>query len=346
MLDYIIVGFGLSGLSFVEQLEDHNKSFVVFENASQRSSRVAGGIYNPVILKRFTAAWNVLDQMEKAVPFYKNVEAKLGEQLVNDLPVLRRFNSVEEQNSWFEASDKPILKHFLSPDLIPNTNEALDIPFQYGKVKQTGKIEVEKMLTSYADYLTQKNSFVQSSFEHSELVVEEDCVVYKDYKAKNIVFTEGFGLKNNPFFNDLPLVGNKGEYLLIKCESLELDVAIKSSVFIIPQGNDVYKVGATYNNQDKTPEPTSSAREELIRKLDMILKTPYQIVGQVAGIRPTTKDRRPLVGVHPIHQNMYILNGLGSRGILIGPTIADQLYQFIENDIPLPMEMDIKRFGN
>ena len=43
-VDYIIVGLGLAGLAFVEELIQANKSFIVFEDDSQTSSLVAGGV--------------------------------------------------------------------------------------------------------------------------------------------------------------------------------------------------------------------------------------------------------------------------------------------------------------
>lgn len=106
MIDYLVVGLGLAGVSFCEQLEAHNKTFHVISDASQTSSVVAGGLYNPVILKRFTLAWNAHEQLETALPFYKNLENKLQTQLDYKISVLRRFASIEEQNMWFEAADK------------------------------------------------------------------------------------------------------------------------------------------------------------------------------------------------------------------------------------------------
>jgi len=47
-VDYIVVGCGLAGIAFCEQLLANNKSFVVFDDDSQKSSTVAGGLYNPV----------------------------------------------------------------------------------------------------------------------------------------------------------------------------------------------------------------------------------------------------------------------------------------------------------
>ena len=98
MLDYLIVGLGLAGVSFCEQLEKSGKTFKVISDTSQTSSVVAGGLYNPVILKRFTMAWNAKEQMDMAIPFYRSVEKKLKVTLDYKVPVLRRFASIEELN--------------------------------------------------------------------------------------------------------------------------------------------------------------------------------------------------------------------------------------------------------
>ncbi|MDY8134698.1 FAD-dependent oxidoreductase [Aquimarina sp. 2201CG5-10] len=344
MVDYIVVGFGLAGLSFVEQLERNGKSYLVYEDYSQKSSRVAGGLYNPIILKRFTAAWKAQEQTEIALPFYRGIEKKLQESLVFDLPVLRRFNSIEEQNMWFEACDKPILNKFLSSDLISNTNIALDIPYHYGRVKDTRRINIQKMLACYAQYLEKKDLLIRKSFKHEDLNISKETIEYKGNEARNIVFTEGYGVTKNPLFNYLPLYGNKGEYIVIKSSELELKEAVKSSVFIIPLGENLYKVGATYNNKDNSQDTTSLAKIEIEKKLKTFLKTPYEIVDQVAGIRPTVKDRRPLVGTHPEYSKVHILNGLGSRGIIMTPSMASQLYNYIHKGIPLDIEIDIRRF--
>lgn len=346
MLDYIVVGLGLSGLSFVEQLESNNKSYYVYEDSSQRSSRVAGGLYNPVVLKRFTLAWQASEQIKTAVSFYKSIETKLQKSFVSELPVLRRFNAIEEQNNWFEACDKPILNEFLSSELIRNENTAVEIPFHYGKVKHTGKIEINALLSSYVDFLKTNTNLGNESFDYNQVVIKEDFIQYKEIKCKHIVFAEGFGMKKNPFFNHLPLYGNKGEYIIIKSVALKVEEAIKSSIFIIPLGNDIYKVGATYNNKDTSAQITTTAREELQKKLEQFLKVPYEVIDQVAGIRPTVKDRRPLLGTHSECQNIHILNGMGSRGILMAPTMAKTLYDYIEKGIPLQKEIDIKRFEN
>lgn len=345
MLDYIVVGLGLAGVSFCETLRKQHKTFVCYNDNSQQASLVAGGLYNPVILKRFTLSWNATEQVAIANRFYSELEENLAISFNEKLPVLRRFHSAEEQNLWFEAADKENLKPYLSLTLLPNKNNALNAPVGYGKVLQTGRIDTKTLIESYHQYLLKKDQIKAESFQHNELVITDKYIAYKGVKAKQIVFAEGYGLAKNPFFNTLPLQGSKGEYIIIKSKELKETNAIKSSIFIIPLGNDLYKVGANYDREDKSNKPTNTAKEGLAKKLEKVLTCDYEIVDQVAGVRPTIKDRRPLVGRHPNHQNLYILNGFGSHGILIGPWAALSLYQYIENKEPLNKEMDIQRFN-
>jgi len=344
MLDYIIVGSGLSGIAVAEKLLSRNKTILVFDDKSQSSSTVAGGIYNPVILKRFTLAWNANDQLDTALSFYSSLEEKLSISLIQPLPIYRRFHSVEEQNNWFSAMDKPYLSRFLDEKLVSSINPHIPSSHSFGHVKETGVVNTELLLEKYRSYLSEINSFEEETFDFDHLELKEDQCTYKNWKARNIIFCDGFGLKKNPFFNYLPLNGNKGEYLIIKAEDLKLDVAVKSSIFIIPLGEDLYKVGATYNNWDKSKEPTEEGKNYLLEKLSGFLKCDFEVVDQIAGIRPATNDRKPLVGKHPKYVNMYCCNGFGSRGVLIGPTVASELINYIEDSVPLSEEIDIKRF--
>ena len=344
VVDFVVIGNGLAGISFSEQLRVHQKSFVVFDNASQQSSSVAGGLYNPVVLKRFTPVWKSKEQLEIALALYNSIEREFKIKIDYKIPVLRKFVSREEQNDWFSASDKPKLSEFLSTNLVKNKNTSIDAPYGFGEVLQTGRIDVFTLMETYKTHLLEQKRFFETEFLYDELEILKDGFQYFDIKAKHIVFTEGYGIKNNKFFKDLPLIGTKGELLTIHAPDLKLDYVIKSAVFIIPLGNDLYKIGSTYNWSDRSNNVTEEAKEELLSKLNRFINCSYKVVDHVAGIRPTVKDRRPIVGRHAQHKNMFILNGLGTRGVMIGPYVAKQLFDLIEKGIPLDAEIDLKRF--
>ncbi|TRW25209.1 FAD-binding oxidoreductase [Flavobacterium zepuense] len=344
MKDFIIVGGGLAGISFAETCILNNKSFMLISDDSHNSSIVAAGLYNPVILKRFSLPQDSKLHLDYMKPFYKNVEQRIGAQVDFPLPIYRKFASIEEQNMWFEAMDKPSLEPFLSKHIMSKKYEYLPSPFNFGEVLGTGYVDTASLLTNYCNYLNSIGGLMRECFNYEELVVSDDHVSYKDITARHIIFAEGFGLHANPYFNYLPLDGTKGELLIIHALDLKLDVAVNSGVFILPLGNDLYKVGATYEWYDKTATTTEAGRQELLEKVSELITCDYMVVNHLAGIRPTVKDRKSLIGTHHKYKNVHLLNGLGTRGVMLGPYMAKLLYESIENGAVIPREINLNRF--
>ena len=75
-----------------------------------------------------------------------------------------------------------------------------------------------------------------------------------------------------------------------------------------------------------------------------MLKVPFEITNQQAGIRPTVNDRRPLIGLHPEHPQLAVFNGMGTKGVMLAPFFADQFANFLESATPIDKEVDIARF--
>jgi glycine oxidase len=343
-VDYIIVGLGLAGLAFVEELIKAKKTFLVFEDDSQTSSLVAGGVYNPVILKRFTPVWNAKEQLNCALPFYSKLEEKLNITIDEKFIIKKSFKSIEDQNNWFSARDKPRLVDYLDPKLDNQNYKGVIADFSFGNVKEAGRIDTAKLITAYRSYLESQKLIRLERFKYKELSIQTNTIIYKDISAARIVFCEGFGVKRNPFFNYLPLNEAKGELLTIHAPELNINFLLKSTLFVLPLGDNLYKVGATFNWTDKTSEPSDVGKEELVEKLKKVIDIPYTIVSQSAGIRPTVSGRRPLVGVHPEESKLIVLNGLGTRGVMIAPTVANALFNHLEEGEVLDDEINIDRF--
>ncbi len=344
MKDVFIIGGGLAGVALAEQLRSRGLSFLLFDDGSQRASWVAGGLYNPVILKRISAAWGAEEGMDR-LSFYRDIETRIGARVLHPMPVLRRFASVEEQNNWFAAMDKPVLSRFLSPKLRDDAFEGLSAPFGYGEVLETGYVNTATLLDGYGAVLKETGSLVTGTFTYRDLIVSNGQVSYKGLEARHVVFAEGFGLQHNPYFSWSPLDGTKGELLVVKAPKLRLTEAIvKANVFVLPLGDDLFKIGATYAPWDKTPEPTESGRNRLEEEARALLTCDFEVVSHLAGIRPTVKDRRPLIGTHPEFSNIHILNGLGSRGVMLAPWMAECLSNHIFDQKPIASACDIRRF--
>ncbi|MBL4724621.1 MAG: FAD-dependent oxidoreductase, partial [Lutibacter sp.] len=193
-VDYIIVGLGLAGLAFTKELEKNKKSYIVFEDYSQNSSIVAGGMYNPVILKRFTPVWNAIEQLKIALPFYKELEGQFKKTYNYPIDIFRIFKSVEEQNNWFIASDKPLLANYMDSQIINKKIDGIIAKHGFGRLTNTGRIDTKVLLEDYRNNLLERNLIKNEKFKYDELIIQEEVVEYENIKASKIVFCEGFGL--------------------------------------------------------------------------------------------------------------------------------------------------------
>ena len=346
MLDSIIVGFGIAGLNYAEQLRKQNKAFCVIAPKDKSASHVAAGIINPTVLKRYNPVWKSEEFLHHALQSYDEIQKSLSDQILYSKPIYRILNSVLEQNEWSVAASKPLLEKYLTADLISSeTLTHIQSPFGYGEVHCSARIATEKLIETYLKE-TIKERLIVDEVDYFELYFQENSVSFKNIKAKKIVFCEGFHSVNNPLFNYLPLVGSKGEMLFIESNELSEEVIIKGPIFIVPLGKNQFWVGATFNRTDKTSKTSVEGKNWLIKKLQQNLLADYKIIDHKAQVRATVVDRRPLLGRHPKHQNAYILNGLGTRGVMMSPLLSQWLYEYIEGNSKLPPEVDIKRFEN
>ena len=168
-VDYIIVGLGLAGLAFIEELIAAKKTFVVFEDDSQTSSLVAGGVYNPVILKRYTPVWNAKEQLKIALPFYQSLEKKLSIKVDEKFVIKKAFKSIEDQNNWFSATDKPSLSGFLNPVLDSQNYPGVMADFDfYDRLKSVTK--------GYASFDYQLTGYRQDNLVKMSILVNDEPV--------------------------------------------------------------------------------------------------------------------------------------------------------------------------
>ncbi|MEM7085140.1 MAG: FAD-dependent oxidoreductase [Bacteroidota bacterium] len=354
-VDYIIVGLGIAGITFCERLRQAGKSFVVFDPSLPSATRVAGGVVNPVVLKRFTPIWNLPQFHAEAYPFYSEMAKRLGVDFLKKMLLQRVFNNVQEQNDWLVASDKSNLSFFLSSELVKNHNPLIEMPFGFGNVNEVFKINTTLLMETYKEDLVQHEQLIAEKFDYNLLQLDPKneggpnwdkaaAVQYKSYKSERIVFSDGVEGLHNPYFSVDCLIPKKGEYIIFKAPQLRLKSILKGAIFIIPLGNDRYKAGATFDHHGQKPDITPEGKDQLVASVRKLIHCPFEVVDQIAGMRPTVKDRRPVLGCLS-HQQVFFFNGLGTRGLGMAPLLSKQLFDFAEHNVPLPDEVNIQRFA-
>ncbi|WP_124979622.1 NAD(P)/FAD-dependent oxidoreductase [Nonlabens xiamenensis] len=344
MKDAIIIGSGIAGSTLAWFWKFQGKNITLIGDGKKAASAVAAGVYNPLILKRFTKVWKAGEQLDAMQNFYPRIEARCGRELLHSTYILRRLHHEAEASTWRRKAQREDLMPFMDQNISHTSLSGINSPYGFGKVPNTGWLDAGQYMKATQEYFSSKDSFISEHFDHSQLVIEKEFVSYKQLKARHIIFAEGVAIRSNPWFNDLPLQGNKGEVLLVKVPGLQLDCIVKSAVFLMPYKDDLFWVGATYDREDLSDTPTQNAYDYLTDRLERFLDLPYEVIKHLHGIRPTTMDRRPFLGFHKSSDRLLVFNGMGSRSVLVAPWAANELFNHVYQDKSLHPEIGIARF--
>lgn len=340
-VDYIIVGDGYAGLFFAHQLIKNNKTFVIFSEGRKSASQVSAGIINPVVLKKFTTFWKAQEQINFLKDSLKEIESYTGENYLIDAPIHRILHDENEQKLWLKKSANEELSNFLDKNF-----ESLDIvknDFLTGKVNQSARLNVNGFFAGLFNYFEKNGFLIKEKFEYRKLNPSEST--YKDLDFKNIIFCEGMGVKDNPYFSEIKVNPNKGHHIKVELsQPIPENITIKKKHFLFPTGNGLYFYGGTYDREQLHHHIDDSAVNQLVHGLSEFYPCDFEVKEVNFGFRPTVKDRRPIMGRHEDHRNLYVFNGLGARGILNGCYFSRDLFRFIEEGIPLHEEVSLSRF--
>lgn len=340
----IIVGQGMAGSTLGLYLLSQGLDVLVVDSKERNTSTsVAAGLINPVVLKRMNLVWRAEEFMAEQNLFYQSWSIKLNGNWIQNFPVYRRFHDIREQNQWSEYSVETRFSSFLDPKIFDLPNE-IDGECGMGRVLGASWFDTKEYLSDCRNYFNSINSFEEVDWDYkgngNSMVL--DKALSGPYR---VVFCEGAAARFNPLFPSDALRPSKGELLRIKTrEDWSLQGIVKAGVFILPIGRNELRVGATYDHHDLSKGVSEKGQSFLEDQLKKIIRVPYEVVGREWGIRPTTKDRRPILGAHPSANHVYFFNGLGSRGVLMAPLLAKELADFIFNGTALRPDVDIARF--
>ena len=325
---------------------EQGKTFIIFDvPTSNRSSAIAAGLFNPITGKLMSKTWMAEKIFPELHRFYSWAEKILGHRFFYSQPIYRPFLSVKEQNEWMAKSVDPSLRDYVQEVFTESRygNQVYD-PFGGIALKQSGYLDVVSFLHEVREQLISNHSYIPERFDEAFLEIEPLGVRYKNINAGKIIFCNGTAQVQTTIVGSVPIRWLKGETLVIELDET-LELIYNRGVYMVPmQEKNRYKVGATYESKLLTPETTQAGRNELQQKLDELLKAPYRIISQDWGFRPTTPDRKPILGKHPFSENVIIFNGLGTKGVSLAPYFSGQLLDWLLGKIEIQPEVNINRF--
>ncbi len=342
--DYIIVGQGIAGSLLAYQLLKADRRVLILNDESiPTSSAVAGGIFNPITGKNLDKTWLADTIFPYFKEFYLSLEKETHSHFYHETNLFRPYANEQQRRHFLQLTDEYDLDKYISL-VKPDVYKDVENPLGGLYTRSAGWVDVPLMLEGLKQLFIQAGGYQAERFDYQALALSEENITYKNFQASKIIFCEGYYASQNPYFKWLPFNPAKGETLIASMVDYSIKEIVNQGSWIIPMGNQQYRFGSTYVWNQLDWQTTPEGTEAITNKIDRFLKTPYQIVGQQAGIRPTTKDRRPFLGNHPAHFNVYIFNGLGTKGVSLAPYFAEQMLNFLEKNKDLMPESNIQRF--
>ncbi len=340
--DLLIAGQGLAGSLLAKSLLKEGVTVKIIDQVAKvSSSGVAAGILHPITGRRIVKTWMADQLIPYAIACYNDSPVKL----FHHLPILEIFTSTQQRNEWLNKSAEESMSGWIDePVSANNIINGVQLPFGGIYIKNTGWIDVKLLTETYRTEFINKGIFIQDEVQEADLIIGLNEVKWKNHTAGKIIFCNGYRAHRKTFFSYLPFVPAKGEILEIHCPGLNTTCILNRGIYIIPTGNDCFKVGATFNWEDITEIPSENGLDFLTSALKKIITLPYTIINHKAAIRPANKDRRPFIGMHPNHPSVGIFNGLGTKGAMLAPWFAQHFTRHLLYKEALLPDVTIKRY--
>jgi glycine/D-amino acid oxidase-like deaminating enzyme len=342
---FLIVGAGLAGTSLAHQLLKAEQSVTILDKGENHATAIAAGMVNPMVFRRMNKSWRLDECMQDAVPYYLKLEEKFQKQLYFTITIRRMFSSLQEREFWEKRQEIEEYNSYLNTisesdnDYSKATNE-----FGSGRLKQAFWVDALAYYEGNRNYFISLNCLINEEFDLTQF--DATTGTYKGITYDKVVFCCGYLNKYIPFFATAPVEQTKGQTLTIESPDLPEDESLNRKCFVLPLGENTFRIGATYEWNDESLTTSEKSKDLLLEHLSVLGDFSVKIIEQSVGVRPTVLDRRPIMGQHPDLSKLFIFNGLGTKGYLMAPTLAKDMCGFLLEGKDLDKEVSLKRFLN
>jgi glycine oxidase len=346
--NHLIVGAGLAGCLLAWRLQQAGQAVTLIGSSTlPNASEVAAGVINPVTGRWMIKTWNFENLQPQAEATYRQLEQQFGMHCYHPIPLIRYCQHSIDAKRMGKRMRNPRYADVLGEPIAAGEGPAAILD-SHGSfhIKQGAYVDLPLLLKTLRRHLSASGAFRDQTFIHAELHRQPSGWRYRDLQAEQVIFCEGVGMRDNPWFNWLPLTPAKGETLTVQCPTLQLPRTLyHHHKWLLPYGEQRFRIGATFDSDDPSPAPTEAGAQELLDAARSFISAQHTLTIEQhhAGLRPTTRDFRPFIGAHPTEHGLHIFNGLGSKGASLAPELSRQFLRHLLHGEPLDPEIDIAR---
>ena len=334
-----IIGQGLTGSLLALHLKERDIPFIVQDiDMPGGATCVAPGIVNPLAGRNFRPPRYVDDLLQNLNASMDLVERLLGVPIWTACPILRMFSEPTQYDRFLKSMKTEGGEVFVEQQFAENHFPFLNDVYGSFLTGGGGWANLPLLMEVMRAWLRQEGLLDENQWDYEQEPAGSDG-------SECIVFCEGWRILNNPHWSFIPHNPAKGEMLLVRFEEpLPRDKIYNQSCWVQPIKDDLWRVGATYSWSSFDSTPSLDGATQLQENLHLLTTIPFQIEDQLAGVRPIVEDYKPVVGQHPEVPHWFILNAMGSKGVLQAPTAIRDLIDFLTEDSRIPSAWSVDRF--
>jgi glycine oxidase len=346
--DLLVVGGGLAGSFFAAAagLAGHRVTLYDLPDPGS-ASRVAAGMYNVITGRYATLTWQAqlfLDLIGDffEVPAFAHLRAHL-----HAVPIYRPYKTEEEAKEWTRHQSHPAVAHMVRHHTATRDIPHVQDPLGGLEILPCGWADIAPLIAGIKNVLAEEFAlrWIEEPFPYEALDPHSGHLLGTgDFDA--VIFAEGVGVHHNPWFDWVKVLPLKGQLLDLQIDMPDLEEVLLRKSFLIPKGGGHYTAGSTYEHQYDDLQATPEAADLIAGHIRLAVLAEVQVVGHRVGLRPSTPNRRPIIGRHPVHPRLHVLNGLGTKGLLQAPWCALLLRDWLDGSLEaLPADIDSTRFS-
>ena len=340
----LVIGGGLAGTTLTWHLLDAGDDVVLVDRGEEKtSSKVAAGLISPVTGKRLARMEDFDLWWDSAKSFYRKIETRTGTSLLTESALLRLFRDEAERERVQSRVAKGWdveWKNEVAPYLAPHG--AVEIPV-------AGRLNVKRYLASSHQQFGAQLRLLEGEIHplYDVKLAPEGVLVQKlGIMAKRVVFCQGYLGAFNPYFSRMLFNPAKGQILTVRIPGFKEDRIIQHEGWLVRVEDGLYKVGATYEHQCLDGSITLEAKEEVLTKVrNMLGRDDVEVVDHEAGVRPVLLQQWARIGTHPVEPRLGYFNGLGSKGSLQGPRLAQMLTRHLLDEEMIEKRYDVRAYA-
>ena len=341
-VDFLIVGQGLAGSLLAKALLRRGRTVhVVDDRWKSSSSQVAAGLMTPLTGRRFT--------LTKDYPeLFATAKAKLTELGVfRPIQVYRMFVDDEQRAKGLKRTECRSCQPFIESVTAAQGELDVSLTDTFGGALMNGAwVDLPKLLTDVRAELLVAGSLTEVTFDPADVVADAEGVTWHQIQAGAIIYCDGYKSAQRGPFTYLPWQPSKGEALTLRASVVDKPFILNREGWALPLGQGVWRIGANWQWNQLDETPTEPQKEKFIQRFRGYFAEAVQVdvTAHVAGVRPCTSDNHPFMGTHPQQPRTHLFSGLGPRGTVWAPLMADEMAAYLCEGRALRKECDLARF--